>query len=353
MMRFIRDLRFIPIALIASACLLALKTADLVLEGGYLIGAENAPASDAETGVTRAMPDGSQAGGSPRSWAQQMFNFPGGGAAPPARVGPTRLPSLAPLAAERPDAEITGTVAGEDKDEAKPKGEGAAADKESKEGKEAKEAKEAKEGKAKDKEGGKDAKAKDGAKDGAKDAAKHGAKDAAKDGAKDAPPPNGTVIQANGAPLPSGAERAILERLQERRQELDTRARELDIREGLIAAAEKRVEGKITELKQVEAQIGTAEEKKDEAEAARLKGLITMYENMKPRDAAKIFDHLEMGVLLEVAARINPRKMSDILAQMSADAAERLTVELASRAQGAAKGGNAELPKIEGRPTTP
>ena len=161
------------------------------------------------------------------------------------------------------------------------------------------------------------------------------------------------MIQANGAPLPSGAERAILERLQERRQELDTRARELDIREGLIAAAEKRVEGKITELKQVEAQIGTAEEKKSEAEATRLKGLITMYENMKPRDAAKIFDHLEMSVLLEVAARINPRKMSDILAQMSADAAERLTVELASRAQGAAKGGNAELPKIEGRPTTP
>jgi flagellar motility protein MotE (MotC chaperone) len=342
MMRFIRDLRFIPIALIASACLLALKTADLVLEGGYLIGAENAPASDTETGVTRAMPDGSQAGGSPRSWAQQMFNFPGGGTAPPARVGPARLPSLAPLAADRPDADITGTVA-EDKGEAKPKGEGAA-DKESKDGKETKEAKEgkeAKESKAKDKEGGKDAKAKDGPKDGAKDAA------------KDAPPPNGTVIQANGAPLPSGAERAILERLQERRQELDTRARELDIREGLIAAAEKRVEGKITELKQVEAQIGTAEEKKSEAEATRLKGLITMYETMKPRDAAKIFDHLEMSVLLEVAARINPRKMSDILAQMSADAAERLTVELANRAQGAAKGGNAELPKIEGRPTTP
>jgi flagellar motility protein MotE (MotC chaperone) len=341
-MRFIRDLRFIPIALIASACLLALKTADLVLEGGYLIGAENAPASDTETGVTRAMPDGSQAGGSPRSWAQQMFNFPGGGTAPPARVGPARLPSLAPLAADRPDADITGTVA-EDKGEAKPKGEGAA-DKESKDGKETKEAKEgkeAKESKAKDKEGGKDAKAKDGPKDGAKDAA------------KDAPPPNGTVIQANGAPLPSGAERAILERLQERRQELDTRARELDIREGLIAAAEKRVEGKITELKQVEAQIGTAEEKKSEAEATRLKGLITMYETMKPRDAAKIFDHLEMSVLLEVAARINPRKMSDILAQMSADAAERLTVELANRAQGAAKGGNAELPKIEGRPTTP
>jgi flagellar motility protein MotE (MotC chaperone) len=78
-----------------------------------------------------------------------------------------------------------------------------------------------------------------------------------------------------------------------------------------------------------------------------------MYENMKPRDAAKIFDHLEMGVLLEVASQINPRRMSDILAQMSAESAERLTVELASRAQGAGRGGHPELPKIEGRPTTP
>jgi flagellar motility protein MotE (MotC chaperone) len=336
MMRFIRDVRFIPIALIASACLLALKTADILLEGDYLTGGDNAPVSDAEMSVTRATPDAAL---QRRSWAQQMFNYPsaagntagaGGSAAPPSRPEPRPLPSLAPLAADKPDADITGTV-DQDKSEAKAKGEGgAAADKGGKE---------AKDGKAKD--------AKD--KDGGKDA---GTKDAkAKDSATDTP--NGTVIQANGAPLPSGAERAILERLQERRQELDARARELDIREGLIAAAEKRVEGKIGELKQAEAQLGTAEQKKDEAEIARLKSLVTMYENMKPRDAAKIFDHLEMSVLIEVASQINPRKMSDILALMSAETADRLTVELANRAQGTAKGGNAELPKIEGRPATP
>jgi flagellar motility protein MotE (MotC chaperone) len=336
MMRFIRDLRFIPIALIASACLLALKTADILLERDYLTGGDNAPVSDAETSVTHAAPDGSLPDAAPqrRSWAQQMFNYPsapgntgsaGGGAAPPTRPGPRPLPSLAPLAADKPDPDITGTV-DQDKSEAKAKGEGAlAADKDGKE---------AKDGKAKD---GKE-------KDGGKDAGANSVKDA---------PPNGTVIQANGAPLPSSAERAILERLQERRQELDARARELDIREGLIAAAEKRVEGKIGELKQAEAQLGTAEQKKDEAEIARLKSLVTMYENMKPRDAAKIFDHLEMSVLIEVASQINPRKMSDILALMSADTADRLTVELANRAQGAAKGGNAELPKIEGRPATP
>jgi flagellar motility protein MotE (MotC chaperone) len=342
MMRFIRDLRFIPIALIASACLLALKTADILLEGDYLTGGDNARVSDAEMSVTRATSDAPLPGAAPqrRSWAQQMFNYPsasgnaaaaGSSAVLPSRAEPRPLPSLAPLAADKPDADITGTV-DQDKSEVKAK-EGGADGKEAKDGK----AKDAKE-----KDGGKDAAAKD---DKAKDAK-------AKDSAKDAPP-NGTVIQANGAPLPSSAERAILERLQERRHELDARARELDIREGLIAAAEKRVEGKIGELKQAEAQLGTAEQKKDEAEIARLKSLVTMYENMKPRDAAKIFDHLDMSVLIEVASQINPRKMSDILALMSAETADRLTVELANRAQGAAKGGNAELPKIEGRPATP
>ena len=56
-----------------------------------------------------------------------------------------------------------------------------------------------------------------------------------------------------------------------------------------------------------------------------------MYENMKPKDAAKIFDRLDIRVLIEVANQINPRRMSDILAQMSPEAAERLTVELANR----------------------
>ena len=113
------------------------------------------------------------------------------------------------------------------------------------------------------------------------------------------------------------AERALLERLSERRQELDKRARELDIREGLIGEAEKRIEAHLAEIKEGEAQIATATEKKDEAEAARFKGLVTMYENMKARDAAKIFDRLEMGVLLEVASQIKPRQMAEILAQMS------------------------------------
>ena len=121
------------------------------------------------------------------------------------------------------------------------------------------------------------------------------------------------------------------------------------MRESVVLAAEKRLESRIAQLKQLEAQINEMVRAKDEGEAARVKNVVTMYENMKPKDAARVFDRLDMRILLEVATQINPRRMSDILAQMTPEAAERLTVELASRAKDKPP---AELPKIDGSPTT-
>jgi flagellar motility protein MotE (MotC chaperone) len=59
---------------------------------------------------------------------------------------------------------------------------------------------------------------------------------------------------------------------------------------------------------------------------------VTMYENMKPKDAARIFDRLSLPILLKVVRQMKPRKMADILARMSPEAAERLTVAIASNA---------------------
>jgi flagellar motility protein MotE (MotC chaperone) len=157
----------------------------------------------------------------------------------------------------------------------------------------------------------------------------------------------GQQIPIEGGRVISPAERAILERLSERRAELDARGRDIDMRENLLKAAEKRLEARIAQLKQLEARINDAVKARDEGEAARFNKVVAMYENMKAKDAARIFDRLDIRVLVEVATKINPRRMSDILAQMSAEAAERLTIELASRPTAKPV---AELPKIEGRP---
>jgi flagellar motility protein MotE (MotC chaperone) len=351
MIRFLRDLRLVPIAVIASACLLVLKAADLMLDGDQPASLDNAPLADSDPAVIRLKPGVPQPSDPQRSWAQQMFNFPGGRVAPPAAIE-SLLPAIAPLAADKGDDIVTGAVGGsnDDKNAAKAKGEAAAATgkdgQPANAGKEGQPANAAKDGKPAST--GKDAQPPSAGKD--KPAANAGK------GKPEAPPPDGQVIPVDGKPLPSAAERAVLERLTERRQELDKRARELDIREGLVAEAEKRIEARLAEIKQAQAQVAVATEKKDEEEAARFKSLVTMYENMKARDAAKIFDRLELSVLLEVASQINPRRMADILAQMAPESAERLTVELANRAKLVTKpgdGGNGALPKIEGHPTNP
>jgi flagellar motility protein MotE (MotC chaperone) len=160
----------------------------------------------------------------------------------------------------------------------------------------------------------------------------------------------GTPVQFDAAFI-SPAERALLERLSERRQELDKRQSELEMRDTLLKEAEKRLESRLNELKEAEARIVAATQHKEEAEVQRLKNLVTMYENMKAKDAAKIFDRLDLKLATDVAKLIQPRRMSDILAQMTPEAAERLTVELASRGHAENKAVKpAELPKIEGKP---
>jgi flagellar motility protein MotE (MotC chaperone) len=154
-------------------------------------------------------------------------------------------------------------------------------------------------------------------------------------------------------PAMSAGERAVLESLQQRRQELETRSRENEVRDSLLKAAEKRIEQRMQELKDMEQRLQGAEKKKDDDEASKFKSLVTMYENMKAKDAAKIFDRLDLRVLIEIANAMNPRRMSDILGQMSPEAAERLTIEIANRSGAIGRApstGPAELPKIEGRP---
>lgn len=170
------------------------------------------------------------------------------------------------------------------------------------------------------------------------------------------PPQPTPVATQPQQPAISASERAILERLQERRQELDTRQRELDMRENLLRATERRMEQRANELRELETRITGLEQRRDEAEQARFRGVVSMYESMRPKDAARIFDSLDMSVLIEVARAMRPPKLADVIAQMQPDPAKRLTTELARRPNQQASADPRSvspdtLPKIEGRPS--
>ncbi|MGL4444336.1 MAG: MotE family protein, partial [Alsobacter sp.] len=153
--------------------------------------------------------------------------------------------------------------------------------------------------------------------------------------AKAAPP--AALPEAKSAAPVSPAERALLERLGQRREQLDERQRELETRENLLKAADRKLESRINELKDLEGKpggsAGGAEATAEQQQAQGLKNLVTMYETMKPKEAARVFDKLELSVLVPVVNAMNPRKMAEVLAAMSPEAASKLTVELATKGQ--------------------
>jgi flagellar motility protein MotE (MotC chaperone) len=312
MIRFIREFRLIPVVLLATSCLLALKILGIALEGGFTLADLDFSSA---TAVPNARPDNP---GQRVSWAHDMFSFPdvtgsvGGDKPAPARHdADERVAGAAPAAAKPGQVKVAEAKPGETKAaETKPA--------------------ETKPGETK----APDAKAPPAA-----------------PGLPPLPKGGGTRVQLDQPGPGSPAERALLERLGERRQELDTRARELEIRESLVKSAEHQLDTRVNQLRVMETQANGAAAKKEQEEAERLQALVSMYENMRAKDAAKIFNRLEMPVLLAVVSHIKPRVMADIMAQMQPEVAEKLTVELANRAAGLAPAAPAAtLPKIEGRP---
>src|SRR5258708_10269607 len=132
-MKSFRDIRVIPVVLVAVLGLAVLKVAGLVIDGGYVF--------DYRPNSTKP------------SWAQESFNFPGG------------------LKADRP--EVTGSVQGAPKEAPKETPKPATA-------------------------------------------------------ASDPPKPDSVVVYPDPTPQVSAAERAILGRLEARRHELQSPARELE-----------------------------------------------------------------------------------------------------------------------------
>jgi len=135
-------------------------------------------------------------------------------------------------------------------------------------------------------------------------------------------------LVTNDPTLMTTAEIDLLQKLSSRREEIEKREREMDIRDGLLKAAEDRINKKIVELQQLQVTIDGLITKFDEQQDSKLLSLVKIYENMKPKDAATIFEDLELDTLLLVAERMKERKLAPVMAKMNPQKAREMTVEL-------------------------
>lgn len=119
--------------------------------------------------------------------------------------------------------------------------------------------------------------------------------------------------------------------LSKRRKDLEIKEKELVMREALLKAAQSELEQKTGELNGIKAEIEALLKQQTEQEDKRIASLVKIYEGMKAKDAARIFDNLEMDVLLQVVTKMSERKTAPIIAAMDAEKARNLTILLAEQ----------------------
>lgn len=129
----------------------------------------------------------------------------------------------------------------------------------------------------------------------------------------------------------SASEVNVVNSLGKRRRELDARDSQLAIQANMIAAAEARVDSKIAQLKQLQAQITALLVQHDNAQKAQIASLVKTYSTMKAKDAARIFNNLPDEVLVPVAHDMKPDVLALVMANMNSDSAKDLTVKLANK----------------------
>jgi flagellar motility protein MotE (MotC chaperone) len=127
----------------------------------------------------------------------------------------------------------------------------------------------------------------------------------------------------------SPAEVQVLQALGARREALDSRASQLETQDGLMSAAEQRLDQRLSELRQLESTVNQLLGQLDEAQAQRVANLVDVYQRMRAKDAAAVFDGLDDGVLVQVASRMRQANLAEIMGNMQPTRARHLTEMLA------------------------
>lgn len=138
----------------------------------------------------------------------------------------------------------------------------------------------------------------------------------------------------------SQAEVQVLQALGTRRQELDARGEAIETQDGLMLAAEQRLNERLAELRTLETHVNDLLGQLDQAQEQRLRSLVDVYTRMRAKDAAAVFDGLNDDVLVQVASRMREANLAEVMGRMDPARARALTQMLADRARPPTDGGN-------------
>jgi len=126
----------------------------------------------------------------------------------------------------------------------------------------------------------------------------------------------------------SHEEADILRSLRPLKENLDTRAKDLDKRQQAVEGAEKRVASQMTELKAMLVRIQDSLKQEQGIKSKKIKRLSAVYESMKAVKSAPIIAKMDLPIVVKMLSRMDEKKVGKILSFLPPEQAVRITQAL-------------------------
>ncbi|MDA0939143.1 MAG: hypothetical protein O3C05_02500 [Proteobacteria bacterium] len=129
----------------------------------------------------------------------------------------------------------------------------------------------------------------------------------------------------------SPTEIELLQHLRNRRLLLEKRESNMRLQQDSLDIVKSQIDGKIERFEKLKYDIKSSIDEYKRQENVKNSRLVKIYESMKPKDAAKIFEDMQWDVLLDVIEKMKEAKIAPILAAMDTEKAKNITIGLAMR----------------------
>jgi flagellar motility protein MotE (MotC chaperone) len=149
------------------------------------------------------------------------------------------------------------------------------------------------------------------------------------DGVEDHAAPAAAPASGGAGAAEPGLLAAAAAELQAQREALQRRTEAIELREIALRTTVERLEQLLAQLDAAKAALAQQLEQKSKDEEARIAQLVKVYETMKAKRAAQVFDGMPLAELMPIIRRMRDAKVAAILQEMTPARARELTQALA------------------------
>ena len=123
----------------------------------------------------------------------------------------------------------------------------------------------------------------------------------------------------------------LIQIVKEREMQLDEKSAEIANRQLVLESLEDRIKVQISELETAEQKLAETLAIADGAAETDLNRLTTVYEAMKPQNAARVFENMDLTFAAGFLSRMEPQSAAAVLSEMPPELAYSVSVVMAGR----------------------